>query len=433
MLEEVILYGIGSAFLNIFCVYCWFSLLEQDVDWKSRRIWFAIMLMTIVGIISNIWCPQPIKIILSCIFLVIISFFVVNRNLKISVILVLISQMIIMISEFTFVAIGLCIFGNDFKDVLLTPGVSIISNLYITLVSFLILKTRLHKKVYDIIIVSTTLMKKREVVTYFIMIIAVAIISTIESYMNWPVVIVLTTNTIMSLVFIFLVIKFAKSEDKYNRVNSKYQTSITSLNEYGEILDKYRVCTHENKNQLLTIQKMTKDKNVIKYIDTLIDEKIKDNEKIMNKTFKIPEGSFRSIIYAKLCKIDELKIKYKLNISNDVKTADLINMNEFLVRDACTILGVYLDNAIEAVQDLQKKNIFIEIYIIDNHLFFDITNNFEGILDIGKIDKPKYTTKGEGHGYGLPLVNKIVEESEKIENECEVVNNMITQRVKIKM
>ncbi len=433
MIEQVLFDFIGTLLLNIFCVYCWFNLLDKSVKWKSIKIWLVIVFMAIIGVTLNNLCPQPYKIIVSCLFLGTMSYFVVNKSLKSSVLLVVISQLIIMFSEFSYAIIGLCIFGNDFENHIGTPIISIISNIYITLISFLILKTKIHKYVYKMFSASTTLMLKREVLAYSTMIIFVAVVSTAESYMNLPLAIVLTTNTVMALIFIFMVGKFASAKDKYYKMNSKYQTSISSLNEYGEMLDKYRVVTHENKNQLLTIQKMSKEENVIKYIGTLIDEKIKDNERVMNKTFKIPDGGFRSIIYAKLCKIDELKIKYKLDISNDIKTVDLIDMDEMSVKDVCTILGVYLDNAIDAVKNLKKKNIFIEIYVLDNFLCFDITNNFEGVIDIDKLKKSRYTTKGDGHGYGLTLVNKIDAENKEIETECEISSNMITQRVKMKM
>ena len=82
---------------------------------------------------------------------------------------------------------------------------------------------------------------------------------------------------------------------------------------------------------------------------------------------------------------------------------------------------------------MKKKNIFVEVYIIDGYLCFDITNNFEGTLDLDKLFKPKYTTKGKDHGYGLSLVSKIVKENENIENECEVINGKITQRLKVKI
>ena len=46
----------------------------------------------------------------------------------------------------------------------------------------------------------------------------------------------------------------------------------------------------------------------------------------------------------------------------------------------------------------------------------------------------KYTTKGDGHGYGLTLVNKILsEETGKLENEKSINRDTFTQTLKIKM
>ena len=154
----------------------------------------------------------------------------------------------------------------------------------------------------------------------------------------------------------------------------------------------------------------------------------------MRKTFKIPEGGLRAIIYGKLCKMDELRIKYSLDIARDVRTVDLINMDEEIVLNICKILGVFLDNAIEAVKNLKEKQITIEIYLMDGKLCIDITNNFEGKLELDKLDKEKYTTKGKNHGYGLSLVKQIINDNSNIfENEKSISRNTFTQKLKIKM
>ena len=162
------------------------------------------------------------------------------------------------------------------------------------------------------------------------------------------------------------------------------------------MIDKYRIYNHENKNELQTLRNLISKKNTkaLKYIDSILDNKIKDNEKIMHKTSKIPEGGLRATIYSKLCIMDELGIKYSLDIAKDIRTVDLINMKEDIVLNICKILGVFLDNAIEAVKDLKTKHIGIEIYLMDGDLCVDITNNYEGKLDIDKIGSSKYTTKG---------------------------------------
>ena len=174
----------------------------------------------------------------------------------------------------------------------------------------------------------------------------------------------------------------------------------------------------------------SKDKNVIKYIEKLVNDKINDNETIFYKTSKIPEGGLRATIYSKLCKMDELKLPYVLDISNDVRTVDLIKMGEDVTLDVCKIIGVFLDNAIEEAIKIKDKNITIELFIMDNLLYIDISNSYEGNLEVDKMDKQKYTTKGKDRGYGLALVKKIIDSNRYLENEKMINQNRFTQRLK---
>ena len=151
----------------------------------------------------------------------------------------------------------------------------------------------------------------------------------------------------------------------------------------------------------------------------------------MRTFFKIPEGGLRATIYSKLCKMDELGIDYTLDISNDVRAVDLINMGESITLDVCRIIGVFLDNAIEAVENLDTKEIIVELFIMDDNLCIDISNNYEANIELDKIEAPKYTTKGKGHGYGLALVSKILKGNSLLKNEKIVNRNKFVQRLKI--
>lgn len=429
---------INTILTDIFCVYCWKKLLNKNLKREKIKTLFIAISLAILTTTFNFLLPQPLRMIIVFILLIFICYMFVTKNLNQAILLVMISQIIIWISEFSFAIIISIFYHGDIQSLVEKPWTFFLLNIYITVVSFLITKTSFPSKLFHLLNVPMNSKFKNESFIYSIIIILIIIISTTESYMKLPIIVVLITNLVMAITFISIIIMSSKVKESYNKISSKYETSISSLKEYEVMIDKFRIVTHENKNEFLTIRNMIKnadDKNtVIKYIDKLVDNKIKDNDKIMKKTAKIPSGGLRATIYSKLCLMDTLKIKSQLNISRDVRTTDLIDLDEDLTLKICKILGVFLDNAIEAVKKLSKKEISVEIYSLDNNLCVDVTNNFKGNLDLEKISDVKYTTKGDGHGYGLTLVNQILkEEPDKLENEKSVNRDTFTQTLKIKM
>ncbi len=422
---------LSGLLLNIFCICFCYNVLNRKFKLFEIKNIIIIVSMTITGILLNYFCPQPLKFILTFIVIMTVIYYIVDKNLQKTCLVFIMLEITIAICEMIFFFI-INIITDNYNVILM----NILSNSFVSFLGILIIKSKIPKTIYDKTIKSMKAIKNNEILLYSFMIVFIIILSTIESYIDLPLSIVIVTNTIIALIFIFIIVKFINTKNQYKNISTKYETSITSLKEYESMIDKFRVNNHENKNELMTIRNMikAKDKTTIEYIDKLVDNKIKDNEKIMYKTSKIPEGGLRATIYSKLCTMDELKIKYTLDIANDVRAADLINLNDEVVLNICKILGVFLDNSIDAVKNLKNKNIDIEIYIMDEKLCVDITNNFKGNLDLNKLGNQKYTTKGEGHGYGLSLVNQIIREyNEILENEKSINGDKFTQTLKIKM
>lgn len=421
--------------VSLSAIYCWYKFESTSINWKDYKVYYILFLLILFGSLINLFVPRIIKIIISVIMLLIINYIFITKRLDKCIAGVIVFELLSMVTELILVVLLLQFlenipnkFGGDMLS-------SVVINFGVALLIFLSVKIKFPGMIYDYLIKTFNNVRRNHLIAYFVAIIVLASIFMILTYMKLPTSLVLICNTILIILFMIIVVKLINTQDKFNRINSKYETSIASLKQYEDIMNKYRVNNHENKNQLLTIRNMvkTEDKKTLNYIDKILEHKIKDNEKIFSKAAKIPEGGLRAIIYSKVCKMEELKINYALDISNDVKTNNLINLDEDTVLNICKILGVFLDNAIEEVQKLVNKNIIIEIFMLDDNLCVDITNNYEGVLEIDKMFQKKYTTKGKGHGYGLSLVSEILKNDSNLANEQFINKENFTQRLTIKL
>ena len=75
-----------------------------------------------------------------------------------------------------------------------------------------------------------------------------------------------------------------------------------------------------------------------------------------------------------------------------------------------------------------KPYLFPLSRICDNE---ELGKEFDGLIELDKIDEKKYTTKGEGHGYGLSLVKEIVNKSPKLKNIRMINDDVFIQILKI--
>ncbi len=236
--------------------------------------------------------------------------------------------------------------------------------------------------------------------------------------------IVIITYTVITL-FLF------NEKNNSSKIQYEYENALNNLNEYEKMLDFQKVANHENKNQLLVIKGMIdkKDSKVNEYIDSIVLEKSEDNEDFLYRTNIIPSGGLRGLVYYKLLSMRERGININLDISSKVRKIELEKMGVGLNKDLCKIMGVILDNAKKAVEDLEQKNIDIAMNYIDNEFVIIVANNFEGDLDLNEMDNIGYTTKGSGHGYGLALMKQLIDKNSRLYNKKNIYGQKFVQKV----
>ncbi|MDD2435295.1 MAG: GHKL domain-containing protein [Bacilli bacterium] len=308
------------------------------------------------------------------------------------------------------------------------------TNIIIAVISAFIMQFEIVKKFYNWLIKLTSRIGLKQITLITLIVIMSYSLVFFNTYNESDFATILMTNTVLIILYTFITFKMIKAQDSYLSVKSKYVTALGSLKEYEKMLDQYRIMNHENKNQLLTVRSMIvkKEEKITNYIDNIINEKINDDEKLMFETSIIPEGGLRAVVYSKILHMKNNQINFYLNIDRKVRSYDLVDLDDNLVLDICKIISVYLDNAIDEVKDIKDGSVSIKFYVEDNKLCISISNTFD-FVELDFIDNRGYTTKSEGHGYGLPLAKKIIDNSKNLYNYREINDNIFTQILKIKV
>lgn len=338
---------------------------------------------------------------------------------------------LIVISELIFallVSVILKIEISEFYGVL-------IGNIGVSCILVTIIKIRF---IYEIVQKCLNKIIKSKKCYSIFLIITLALATSIILYINYfELAATIRLLLSLSIIIIYTAITIILFNEKNNscKIHYEYETILKNLEEYEKMLDYQKVANHENKNQLLVIKGMInkKDPKINDYIDSIISEKVEDNEDLLYKTNIIPSGGLKGLVYYKILSMKEKNIEVSLNISLKVRKINFEKLGINLNKDLCKIMGVILDNSIQAVQDLDTKKISIDMNYCDNNFTISVSNNFRGNLDLSKIDDMGYTTKGDGHGYGLSLVKKIIGENENLENKREINSNVFTQKIIVKV
>jgi hypothetical protein len=122
-----------------------------------------------------------------------------------------------------------------------------------------------------------------------------------------------------------------------------------------------------------------------------------DTNRIYSNTGNV---AFDSIINYKLRNAEDSNISLNVNVSVPQK----INVE---IVDIVIILGNLLDNALNAVMKVQKRQITLKIAFSKGNVVINIQNSFDN--NVKYVNGEIVTITGEGHGYGLKNVRNAIE------------------------
>lgn len=412
------------------------KLLDSKTNISTIKKHFLIAISGFVLIFNYYFTNSFIRMVVIILLILIFYKILFKENLKKTLTTSIFCEGIVITSESIFAILLIIIFGMDANLIIKTQFGNFLSNSIIAILSMIIINFKFVKNMYNMIIKAIEKIREKQVI--IISFLGVIIVNILEAMLYYDIDYryLLIFNTGLIIFSFSIIYNSFKNKTNYISMYAKYNTSLNSLKDYENILDRYRVSNHENKNQLLTIRNMVldNDKETLKYIDSIVKNKLEDDIKIMAEIVSIPAGGLKGLIYSKILYMKNNDIKYNLNISKEIKTIDLITkLDDNTMLDICKIVGVFLDNSIQAVENIKNKIINIDIYLENKKLIIEIFNTYEGKIDLDKISDVGYSVKGKNRGYGLALVKEIIEKNKKLKNMTKITKKYFSQQLQIKL
>ena len=221
-------------------------------------------------------------------------------------------------------------------------------------------------------------------------------------------------------------------------LSEKYENVLDYMSGYEHEVENQRIVRHEAKNELIIIKSKICDgessKELMDYIDEILDEKVEFKEEKYAKFGYLPPNGIKGLLYFKAQQGQNEGLNISLNVSSRVENSNIYNLNSKEEKCLGKILVVFLDNAVEASLKSKAKEFGIEVYLnSDSECEIIIGNSFDEDIDVTKIGKERFSTKGKTRGHGLLLVNLLLEMNKKAFNvKTDIGQGIYVQTITIK-
>jgi len=227
-----------------------------------------------------------------------------------------------------------------------------------------------------------------------------------QIYVNKSQVILLcvyTTSLLVILIISFVFFKKVSDIEEYN-IATQHETKMANqrLEVMVEGLKKFK---HSYENTLASIDGyvISNDNEGLKnYLNEIIAE---NNKNEMINYFKlnfIKNPAITGLIISKMIYAENIGVELILKVRSEV------NNIKMKPSHLCEILGILLDNAIEAAGESDEKKVYFKIDESLEVVTFEIKNSTGVAPDRVKMFEKNWSTKGENRGYGLWIAKDII-------------------------
>lgn len=308
--------------------------------------------------------------------------------------------------------------------------INLINNVLISLIALSLSSLKIFKNMLEFI--NKKINTKQKIMSIIFAILMVVIIAILHINISGIFELNLYYSiTLGSIIIFFLLYYFYMDErNNYEKLHEEYNAVFDYVQNFENWIDDEQMYRHELKNNLSMIRGMTKEKKVIKKVEDMLGAAIIVEDQYVEQLRSIPKGGLKGLLYYKIAIASNNKVNMITEVSPKV-TERIEELGEAKLRQICILLGIYLDNAIEAATQSEKKIVTLEVYLSKERLNFVVSNTYENDIPLEEIKKKGYSTKGEGRGKGLHYAEKVVNKNKDLNADNIILNEYYIQTLSI--
>lgn len=400
---------------------------------ENKKIFLYILTIPIVSILSSFLFPETLKVIVNLFFTPLFAIFVLKLNFFKGLFIEFLPIFIMLISETIWANFFKIIFDISTSEIAVVPLYRLIISAldYLLMFSICILAKKYN---FNITLLDNLPKNYKTILTINSVIGLTAIITQIYlvCFYSYSLPLFITIVGLLSLLAYFFISMYSMAN------TSKLAITTTDLEQekennriLKEMQDDLHGFRHDFSNILCTIGGYVQLKDMdglTKYYSQIQ----KDVNKINNLGALNPETINNPAVFilisSKYSKSLELGIEMNINVFLDLNT---LNMK---IYEFTRILGILLDNAIEAAKDCDEKIINIEIRKDSkrNRQLLIIENTYANkYIDTEKIFEKKYSTKEGNSGLGLWEIRQILKKNTNLNLFTTKNNNFFKQQLEM--
>ena len=223
-------------------------------------------------------------------------------------------------------------------------------------------------------------------------------------------------------------------ERSHMRFEQEQQMALEAYTKQMEEMNKkLRSFKHDYTNILLSIYGYIQEHDMDGLAEHFEKEILPTNTALNQDSFRlsqlthIQDKGVKGVLSSKLMQAHANGIDVYLDIIEDIRPLPIKTV------DFTRIIGIFLDNAIEAALECDTKRIELNLIQNPHSMVFTLRNTFQNTgVSLAQMRKRGFSTKGDERGLGLSNVQKILSSYQNIENTTEIQGDFFVQQLTMK-